>query len=111
MNIDENNLLAETDPLSESNLVRLDDWKLAHLRIALLHKLEETLSETLTQHDGVAVSGNCPSRKAGVDPEIDPVSASDVDHVSRHIRKPRPSERVYGVYGRHDGNEPALAMV
>ena len=49
MNASERNLLAETDQMTESTLVRMEDWKLAHLRVAMLHKVEQTLSETLEE--------------------------------------------------------------
>ena len=51
MNASERNLLVEADPMSESMLVKLDDWKLAHLRVAMLHQVEQTLSETLHEDD------------------------------------------------------------
>lgn len=53
MNTSERNLLDESDRMSESMLVRLDDWQLAYLRAAMLHKVEETLNATLypTDHE------------------------------------------------------------
>ena len=51
MNNSEKNLLAETDPMSESHLVRLDDWQLAHLRVAMLRQVEETLSEVMAKRE------------------------------------------------------------
>ncbi len=49
MNASESKLLAEADRMSESMLVRLEDWELAYLKAAMLHQLEETLSESLQQ--------------------------------------------------------------
>lgn len=48
MDASERNLLAETDEMTESMLVRMEDWELAHLRLAMLHQVEQTLTETLT---------------------------------------------------------------
>jgi hypothetical protein len=48
MNATESNLLIQTDQMSESKLVRLQDWELAYLRTAMLHQLEETLEESIS---------------------------------------------------------------
>ena len=49
MNASERELLVETDRLRESQLVRLEDWELAHLRAAMLHQVEETVNESVPQ--------------------------------------------------------------
>lgn len=49
MNASEKNLLAETDQMTESTLIRMEDWKIAHLRVAMLHHVEQTLNETVAQ--------------------------------------------------------------
>ncbi len=48
MDASEQNLLAQTDEMTESMLVRMEDWELAHLRLAMLHQVEQALTETLT---------------------------------------------------------------
>ena len=47
MNASERNFLAEADQMTESTLIRLEDWELAHLRVAMLRRVEQTLNETL----------------------------------------------------------------
>ena len=49
MNASENNLLAEADQMSESMLVRLEDWELAYLRAVMLRQVEQTLNESLLE--------------------------------------------------------------
>jgi len=51
MNNTDQNLLLETDHMTESNLVSLDDWKLANLRLAMLKQVEETLSAAMRLTD------------------------------------------------------------
>ncbi len=51
MNAMETNLLIRADRMSESTLVGLRDWELAHLRVAMLHQLEETLEASLADPD------------------------------------------------------------
>lgn len=48
MNASEHNLLAKADQMTESTLIRLEDWELAHLRVAMLRRVEQTLNETLS---------------------------------------------------------------
>ena len=91
MNASERNLLDESDRMTESMLVRLEDWELAYLRAAMLHEVEETLnasiglmsseSETLNNTD-VSTS---PRQEAGV--------ASGVSPTLQRRTKPRPSGR------------------
>lgn len=64
MNATETNLLIRADRMSESTLVNLQDWELAHLRVAMLHRVEETLNESF--HD--ARDASSPRREVGVQP-------------------------------------------
>lgn len=64
MEASETHLLAEADQMTESMLVRLEDWELAHLRAAMLHQVEETLNETITEQEGPT---QVPQRGAGVE--------------------------------------------
>jgi hypothetical protein len=65
MTATENNLLAECDQMSESMLVRLEDWELAHLRAAMLNQVEQTLNEAITSKAGPTTS---PHREAAGQP-------------------------------------------
>ncbi len=47
MNATESNLLVRADQMNESTLIRLEDWELAHLRLAMLHQVKETLEASL----------------------------------------------------------------
>ncbi|MEZ6193081.1 MAG: hypothetical protein R3C45_17550 [Phycisphaerales bacterium] len=51
MNASERNLLDESDRMTESMLVRLEDWQLAYLRAAMLHEVEETLNADRRDED------------------------------------------------------------
>ncbi len=53
MNAIESNLLIQADRMSESMLVGMQDWELAYLRVAMLHKVEETLEQSLIGSDAV----------------------------------------------------------
>lgn len=68
MNTSERNLLDESDQMTESMLVRLEDWQLAYLRVAMLHEVEETLNAALpgVNDDNSSTSAHSPARKGGV---------------------------------------------
>ncbi len=89
MNTSERNLLTESDRMTESMLVRLEDWELAHLRVAMLHELEEALSTALLYtSDNQSTFANNPARKVGV--------ASGASSTLQRRTKPRPSGRGCG---------------
>ncbi len=108
MDTHEKNLLVETDQMTESNLVRMDDWKLAHLRVAMLRQVEETLSEVMSQGDDATTRCDSPRREARVDPRISSAHKTDTEPVARRIKKPRPSGRGCGANEYHSVCEHAL---
>lgn len=93
MNASERNLLDESDRMTESMLVRLEDWELAHLRVAMLHEVEETLNAALPCEDeSLNTCANSPARKGGV--------ANRDACVLKHAAEPHAS--AWGYVGKRD---------
>jgi hypothetical protein len=93
MNASERNLLDESDRMTESMLVSLEDLQLAYLRAAMLHEVEETLNAALPREDEHANTfANSPARKGGV--------ANSADHACRRTAEPHASACGYG--GKRD---------
>lgn len=93
MNASERNLLDESDRMTESMLVRLEDWQLAYLRAAMLHEVEETLNAALPSTSNTqSTFANSPARKGGV--------ADSADHTCRRAAEPHAS--AWGCGGKRD---------
>jgi len=54
MNATETKLLAKADKMSESMLVSLGDWELAHLRMAMLNGVEDAVNDSLQDSDFIS---------------------------------------------------------
>ena len=94
MNVKESNLLARADRMSESTLVNLKDWELAYLRVAMLRRVEETLSESFGD---ACDDTHSPRREAGVQPcppgqGYAGAAAGVQPHVSKRCRVSHTSE-------------------
>ena len=95
MNASERNLLDESDRMTESMLVRLEDWQLAYLRVAMLHEVEETLNAALPREDDHSSTlTDSPARKGGV--------ANSADHACRRAAVPHAS--AWGYCGKRDAH-------
>lgn len=94
MNASERNLLDESDRMTESMLVRLEDWQLAYLRVAMLHEVEETLNAALPgiNDDNANTFANSPARKGGV-------ANSDVYALKRAVE---PHASAWGCGGKRE---------
>jgi len=62
MNSKQAKLLIRSDEMSESTLVRLEDWEIAYLRLAMVNQVQETLNESMGQAREDTLESDC---KAG----------------------------------------------